>query len=211
MVDGGGQSPMPADPCMGTARQPVLLERSFVEKSIGAAMADKAIVGSFFRGRSPRAEVAHGVAPAMGEEVAQSQGIHLLGPDPVGVRPGSRWIKGSQGSHANPQRSQFSRDGEGRWPGADHEDITTPSLPDLISLHAFSPTSLFHPLLLRFRAPVARPGPSPVARKPYLRAPPQANRCHPDRLPKALPRRVNPPDRLRSLSRPPPVAPTPPP
>ena len=101
MADTRGASPIPGHTNLAAALQPVLLERCFVEEAVSAAMADEAIAAGTFL-LAAWAEIAHRVTPAMREEVAQSQGIHFLSPDAIGVGPGSRWIRGCQASHPNP-------------------------------------------------------------------------------------------------------------
>ena len=127
MTDGHGLALVPLHVGLGTALQPVPLKGCLIEQPVGLAMAEEAFAARA-TGAAPwawatGAEITHRVAPTVGEQVTQAQGVHFLGPDAIGVGPGGGWITGGQARHRQSQGSQLSRKGKGRRAGADHQDI----------------------------------------------------------------------------------------
>jgi hypothetical protein len=62
----------------------VLLQRHPIKQAVINAMGHALILSV-----STGTEIAHGVIPAMLQQMLKAKGFQLLSPDPVGVRPGS--------------------------------------------------------------------------------------------------------------------------
>ena len=111
-------SPPPAQTRRGAGLQATALQGHLVEQPVVAAVA-----GGFGALLTASAEVTHRVAPAVGQQMREAQGIHLLPPDAVGVDPGRLRLGCAEGLHRHAPPAQFGGDGEGGGAGPDHEHV----------------------------------------------------------------------------------------